>query len=167
MTPGDMIFLLRQHLNDDQFVGWPDDSELLAYMDRAADYLSEQLIADKDPSMTAEFLVTAAGSVLPENFVAFIGNVPVAIIGRTAKPFGGRDYSVRYWGRLPRFSGLARTEQSPYSAAQESLIVDIARLFASNKNEYDISQDMTLLADMRSTWRAARGIVEKDEEQGG
>ena len=158
MTPGDMIFLLRQHLNDEQFVGWPNDSELTAYLDRAADYLSEQLIADRDPSMTAEVVVPADGASLPENFVAFVGNAPVAVTGRVARPFVHEDYTARYWARLKRFSGLVQTEQSPYTPTQESLIVDIARLFASNKNEYDISQDMTLLADMRNTWRAARGI---------
>jgi hypothetical protein len=159
MTPADMIFLLRQHLSDEQFVGWPNDSELIAYMDRAADYLSEQLIADKDPSMTAEFLLPAAGASLPENFVAFVGNAPVGVTGRTARPFRNEDFLARYWGRLKRFSGLALTEQSPYTPAQESLIVSIATMFALNKNEYDISQDMTLLADMRNTWRAARGVT--------
>jgi hypothetical protein len=156
-----MIFLLRQHLSDEQFVGWPNDSELVAYMDRAADYLSEQLIADKDPSMTAEFFIQASGSPLPENFVAFIGNAPVAVIGRLARPFVNTGYVARYWARLAKFSGLVSTEQSPYTPAQESLIVDIARMFALNRNEYDISQDMSLLADMRNTWRAARGVATK------
>jgi hypothetical protein len=157
MSPDDMIYLLRQHLSDEQFVGWPNDSELEAYMDRAADYLSEQLIADKDPAMTAEFLVPAEGAVLPEDFVAFVGNTPVDVVGRAAKPVRHEECSARYWARLKRFSSLAPTEQSPYTPAQESLIVDIARMFALNRNEYDISQDMTLLADMRNAWQGARG----------
>jgi hypothetical protein len=159
MTPTDMIYLLRQHLNDEQFVGWPNDSELIAYLDRAANYLSEQLIADRDPAMSAEFLVPADGGVLPEDFVAFVGNTPVGVTGRAAKPLRHEDCTARYWARLKRFSSLAPDNQSPYTPAQESLVVDIARLFALNKNEYDISQDMTLLADMRNVMRAARGGV--------
>lgn len=148
MTPNDMIFLLRQHLSDEQFVGWPNDSELTAYMDRAADYLSEQMIAGKDPAFLGEFTVAAAGSPLPENFVAFVGNVPVSVTGRTAKPLRNEDYPARYWGRLSRFSGLTPTERTPYTPSQELLICDIARMFALNKNEYDISQDMALLSAM-------------------
>jgi hypothetical protein len=156
MTPTDMIRLLRQHLSDEQFVGWTND-ELEAYMDRAADYLSEQLVADKDPGMTAEFVVAADGSVLPEDFVAFVGNAPIGVAGRTAKPFKHEDCRARYWARLKRFSSLASMEQTPYTPAQESSIIDIARIFALNKNEYDMSQDLTLLADMRNTRRAAGG----------
>lgn len=152
-----MISLLRQHLSDEQMIGWPDDSELTAYMDRAADYLSEQMIADRDPAFLGDFTVAAAGSPLPENFVSFVGSVPVTVTGRTARPVRNESYTARYWGRLKRFSALAPAEQSPYTPSQELLIVDIARLFALNKNEYDISQDLTLLGDARNTWKAARG----------
>jgi hypothetical protein len=153
-----MIFLLRQHLNDEQRVEWPNDTELAAWLDRAANFLSDLLIADRDPTMTAEFVVRADGSPLPEDFTAFVGNEPVSVTGRVAKPLAGDDRWTRYWARLARFSRLPSAEESPYTPAQESLIVDIARMFALNKNEYDISQDMTLLSATRSASAAARGV---------
>jgi hypothetical protein len=152
-----MITLMTRHLNDEQRVNWPNDSELVAWLDLAADFVSEHLIADKDPAMLRETTIPAEGAPLPDDFVAFAGKVPASVVGRGAKPYAAAPLNALYWARLERFSSLGMTAQAPYTHEQALLIVEAAAMFALNKNEYDISQDMTLLADMRNAWKAARG----------
>jgi hypothetical protein len=155
MTPIDMIFLLRQHLSDEQNVGWPDDSELVAFLDRAGDLLSEQLIADRDPAMMLNLRLDGE-ITLPDDFVAFAGNAPAVIVGRLCQPYYDFPLDILYWGKMPHMSALNRESETPYTRERALLIVDIARLFALNKNEYDIAQDLTLLGEIKNTMKGAR-----------
>jgi hypothetical protein len=155
MTPVDMIFLLRQYLSDEQAVGWPRDEELTSYLDRAADYLSERLIADKDPAMLARLHLDGA-TELPGDFVAFAGNVPASIMGGMCEPYFDFPYDASYWARMPHVSKLDRESETPYGPERELLITDIARLFALNRNEYDISQDLTVLGEAMGALKGAR-----------
>lgn len=170
MTQAEMVTLLRQHLSDEQKVNWRDDSELVAFLDRAANFFSDQLIASKDPVMLRRLrlrpqsqeedialldddtaildndplVVVMSSGTLPDDFVAFVGNVPVVVIGRSVEVNIPLD--VLYWGKLCQ----------PYTSEQALIIVDIARTFALNKNEYDISPDMTLIGEMSKAVAAAR-----------
>lgn len=153
MTRDEMVFLLRQHLSDEQAVGWPNDSELLAFLDRAADYLSEKQIADRDPGMMKS-LAIAGPTPLPDDFVSFVGRVPVRIVGRQCEgPIG----EALYWSRLLYPSKIAGEEALPYTREQALLIVGIAVVFAQNKNEFDVSQDMGLLGETGKLMSATRG----------
>ena len=170
MTQAEMVTLLRQHLSDEQKVNWRDDSELVAFLDRAANFFSDQLIAAKDPVMLRRLrlrpqsqeedialldddtaildndplVVVMSSGTLPDDFVAFVGNVPVVVIGRSVEVDIPID--VLYWGKLCQ----------PYTQEQALIIVDMARTFALNKNEYDISPDMTLIGEMSKAVAMAR-----------
>ena len=170
MTQAEMVTLLRQHLSDEQKVNWRDDSELVAFLDRAANFFSDQLIAAKDPVMLRRLrlrpqaqgediafldddtvfndndplVVVMSSGTLPDDFVAFVGNVPVLVIGRSVEVDIPLD--VLYWGKLCQ----------PYTSEQALIIVDMARTFALNKNEYDISPDMTLIGEMSKAVAMAR-----------
>ena len=171
MTQAEMVTLLRQHLSDEQKVNWRDDSELVAFLDRAANFFSDQLIAAKDPVMLRRLrfrpqaqgediafldgdvaildndplvVVMSSGGTLPDDFVAFVGNVPVVVIGRECEVDIPID--VLYWGKLCQ----------PYTSEQALIIVDMARTFALNKNEYDISPDMALIGEMSKAVAMAR-----------
>jgi hypothetical protein len=155
MTRTEMVFILRQNLSDEQKVGWPFEEELIAYLDRAADFLSEHLIAGKDPTMLKK--LNAGGStLLPGDFVSFAGNVPVRIIGRQYEVYGDPGTDVLYWANLPAPSSFSPTVALPYTREQSMLIIDAGRIFALNKNEYDISQDMALLGEAIKAVSAAR-----------
>ena len=158
MTPADMVFLLRQHLSDEQNVGWRNDSELEAFLDRAVDYLSEHLIMNRDPSMLGKFRLDGETG-LPGDFAAFAGQAPAYVLEQRAIPYLAEPADIIYWRRMPHFSTLPRSAQTPYPHEWELLITDIARMFALNKNEYDISQDMALLGEIKNTVRGARGNV--------
>ncbi|MDR1649931.1 MAG: hypothetical protein LBR71_06680 [Synergistaceae bacterium] len=156
MTLNEMIAALRRQLSDEQAVGWPDNAELLTYLDRAAGFLSEQLIALKDPSRLKRFRVLGTAP-LPDDFTAFAGSVPIAVRGGTCEFYGDFPVDADYWGKLPPPSLQGEAdEELPYSHNECVLIADIARIFALNKNEYDISQDMSLLSTLQTSMAAAR-----------
>ena len=171
MTQSEMVTLLRQHLSDEQKVNWRDDSELVAFLDRAANFFSDQRIAAKDSVMLRRLrlrpqaqgaediafidgdtaildndplVVVMSSGTLPDDFVAFVGNVPVLVIGRSVEVDIPLD--VLYWGKLCQ----------PYTSEQALIIVDMARTFALNKNEYDVSPDMALIGEMSKAVAAAR-----------
>lgn len=154
MTRQDMLILLRIHLSDEQAVGWPIDLELVAFLDMAANTLSEQLIAAKDPIMLSKVASTA--SKLPADFVSFQGNVPVSIVGSAMEYYGERPTDLLYWARFPLPSSFKPGDNLPYTSEACSLIIDIARTYALNKNEYDISQDIGMQDRIRAAMETAR-----------
>lgn len=151
-----MLNLLRHNLNDDQKVGWPSDDELNAFLDRAAEAVSERLVADRDPSLLVD-LTLYGETTLPEDFIAFQGKVPVEIRGRVANPYDVPIITVGYWRMLPKPSAYQDTDELPCTNEQAGLIIDLARIYALNKNEYDISQDLTLLGQATQAISVVRG----------
>lgn len=196
------IKILRQNLNDTQKIGWTEDEELLNYLDRAASFLTDRLITMRYSILLKEFTLTKAGpNTVPEDFVAFLGKVPIRIIGRRAIPYGkidkelnamiwrnaniadsavGKlwestgestfqsiddltktsDMTVAYWSRLDYPSTFAMDAELPYPPDQEQLVIEFARMFALNKNEYDLTQDINLNGQIQSAMASARGVAE-------
>lgn len=191
MTLNEMITILRQHLSDEQDIGWPWDAELIAYLDRGSAYLSNQLIIMKDCGMLKKLFISGLTD-LPADFAAFVGNVPVVVTGRQCECYdefhtyneprwgdgieqwpGGRFWNeeepegleenmmhqnieVLYWAMLPVPSSFPPTDPLPYTPEQATLIIEMARLFALNKNEYDLSQDMNLMNEVSKAMAAVR-----------
>jgi len=156
MTRDEMIFLMRQHLSDEQAVGWQNDSELIAFADRASDYLSEKLIADKDPVMMKTLVVDGL-TKLPEGFAAFVGRVPVRVLGWECEGYGGAVFEAAYWARLPYPSAFRGCDELPYTREQALLMANLAVVFAQNKNEFDVSQDMALIGELNKAISMTRG----------
>ncbi|GHV45856.1 hypothetical protein FACS1894204_06180 [Synergistales bacterium] len=156
MILSDMVYGLRQQLSDEQSVGWPIDTELLAYLDAAADYLSETLITYKDTTMLRRLDIQHSSGTLPDDFVRFVGNVPIFVLGNTFDVYADLPNDVYYWGRFARPSGFELAAALPYTRQQASLVINIARMYALNKNEYDISQDAALLAEIKNSIAGAR-----------
>ena len=144
MTKTEMLTKLRILLSDAQEVGYPEDSELLDYLDRATVYYSERMIAVKDPSMLKKMDVVGC-LALPNDFVALAGQHPVQITGRHMDYYGDVPYRVTYWANLVLPSSLALdSDVIPHTSAQDAIILELARVFALNRNEYDLTQDLTL-----------------------
>jgi hypothetical protein len=66
------------------------------------------------------------------------------------------DMEVLYWSRLEPPSSFAPTDTLAYTDEQSTLIIETARMLALNKNEYDLSQDMTMLGEFNKAAAAAR-----------
>lgn len=150
MTRAEMIAMLRIQLCDTQAVGFPDDGELLGYLDRATVYYSEQMIAAKSPDMLRKMAVVGC-TELPDDFVALAGQHPVQITGRHMDYYGDVPYQITYFARLPLPSGYAADAEVVHPPGADSVIIDLARAFALNRNEYDLTQDLKMV----EVWQAA------------
>lgn len=150
MTRLELISSLRVQLCDVQKVGYPDDGELVCYLDRGCIYYSEQMIAAKSPDMLKRMNVVGCCD-LPDDFVALAGQHPVSVVGRHMDFYGAVPYKVVYFARLPLLSSFGDADVVSWPVGAESVIVDLARVFALNRNEYDLSQDLKLV----EVWQAA------------
>jgi hypothetical protein len=177
-----MLGLMRQQLADEQKVNWPDDSELLAHLDHGCDYVSEALIAAKDSTMKKKITVKGNGdslagfdldvgsrdldplddgetrtTALPDDFVRFVGNIPVAVEGRVATSYEQRDMDFYYWAKLPHPSSFEANAALPYTREQALLILNVGRIMANNRDEFDVSQDLTLANSISQMMSVTRG----------
>jgi hypothetical protein len=194
--------MLRIHLNDEQNIGWEFDDELIDFLDRSTAFLSNILITMKHNSMIKPITVNGA-TALPQDFVAFVGKLPIQILAGQAIPYGRIDnripqpvfedpnlmkrtyaptwksvtesanepsweslttnqtFNALYWSRLPYPSSFRDTDTLPYNIEFAGQIVDVARMMALNKNEYELTQDLALYSQIQ----AALGSVVKGDEQ--
>jgi len=155
MTRTEMIAKLRTQLCDVQSVGFPSDDELLAYLDRGTIYYSEQMIAAKDPSMLKKMPVVGCAD-LPDDFVALAGQFPVQITGRHMDYYGDVPFQIIYFANLPLPSGFAADAEVKHPFGSDVIILDLARAFALNRNEYDITQDLKLVEIWQTAAKEAR-----------
>lgn len=155
MTRAEMVSMLRTLLCDSQAVGYPDDAELLGYMDRATIYYSEQMIAARSPDMLKRMPVVGCME-LPEDFVALAGQHPVRIAGRHMDYYGDVPYQITYFARLPLPSAYEAEEEVEHPLGADTVILDLARTFALNRNEYDLSQDLKMVEVWQAAAREAR-----------
>ena len=154
MTPNQMLAMVRKLINDEQATGFttggnleePEGTqELLNYLDRAVEEYSKRQAANGDMRLLKTMTVSS-GSTLPNDYIAMCGAVPVSITGKTITFYGDEDMMpVRYFARLPYVTSYSENAALPYETDQQIMICALAAIFALNKHEYNVSQDLMLL----------------------
>ena len=154
MTQKEMLALVRKLISDEQATGFTEGGnleepegtqELLNYLDRAVDEVSKRLAEAKDTRLLKSLTVTN-GRAVPDDFLGFAGLVPVKIRNKTMN-WSSTEYDceVNYFARLPYVSGFSENTSLPYEKDQYMTIAALAAIYALNKHEFNISQDLTLL----------------------
>lgn len=154
MTKSEIIALVRKLINDEQATGYtnnanleqPDGTgELVNYLDRAVQAFSEQLAAAGDLRLIKTLSVTN-GMSIPDDFLRFAGQVPVSVTGGTFSFYGHTTtLPVKYFARMPYVSDYDYSDNLPYTHDQEMKIAALAAVYALNKHEFNVSQDLALL----------------------
>lgn len=154
MTQKEMLALVRKLIADEQATGFTEGGnleepegtqELLNYLDRAVDEYSKRQVANGDLRLVKRVPVTN-GMSLPDDFISFCGVVPLTVEGKTISFYGvSSPLPVRYFSRLQYVTNYSETAQLPYEQDQYMTIAALAAIYALNKHEYDVSQDLTLL----------------------
>lgn len=159
MTYNEMIAYLRRVLSDEQGTAFESETledpsgekELAFYLDRAVHEYSEQQ-ADADNIKYVKRMSIVDGGTLPKDFIKFCGNVPVDIEGGTIRYYGEAETigqiggnPVKYFARLPLVSEYSGDSDLPYNNQQCIQIIEIARIYAMNKQEYNVKQDVMLV----------------------
>lgn len=153
MTRKEILAMVRKLIADEQSVGFTEGGnleepegtqELEQYLDRAVDEYSRRKAAEKD----ARFLATmnVMRGALPEDFIALAGAAPVEILGDTVRWYAPpTTLSVKYWARLPYVTSVEDGAALPYRHEDEVRIAALAAIYALNKHEFNVSQDLMLL----------------------
>lgn len=157
MTKKEIIQLVRQHISDEQATAFTEGGnleepagtkELIIYLDRAVDAYSRRQVSAGDIRLLKEAALKN-GDLLPVDFLAFAGNVPISVAHgyvRWFYPFaGGERRTARYFARLPYVSAYGDNDALDYQHDQEIAIAALAAIYALNKHEANVSQDLMLL----------------------
>ena len=153
MTQTQILALVRKLIADEQATGFTEGGnleapegtqELINYLDRAVDSYSQRQAQAGDLRLMKRMTVTN-GAKLPGDFLFFCGAVPVNIEAGTMRFYGeATTLPIRYMARLPYVSAYA-SGNLPYERDQELTIAALAAVYALNKHEFNVSQDLTLL----------------------
>jgi len=154
MKRNDLIALVRRLIADEQAAGFtaggsleqPEGTqELLNYLDRAVVAYSMKKIEERDVRFLRGF-VPVNGGRLPDDFIIFAGAVPISTTGGIVSFYGPPlALPVRYFARLPYASAFGEGEEVPYRHDDMMAVAALAAVYALNKQEYNVSQDLALL----------------------
>lgn len=148
MTQKQLLALVRKLINDEQATGFTEGGnleepegtqELLNYLDRAVDEYSKHI-------QYIKHMTVINGANLPDDFLDFCGAVPIDVNGRTMTYYGeASTLPVRYFARLPYVTSYSENDVLPYKHDEEMKIAALAAIYALNKQEFNVSQDVALL----------------------
>jgi hypothetical protein len=154
MTRKELLALVRKLIADEQATGYTEggnleapegEQELLNYLDRAVDEYSRR----RAEAMDIRFIKTVVptlGARLPDDFIRFAGAVPISTDGGVMNFYGGLStLPVRYFARLPYVTMFGETARLPYLHGEEMTLAALAAIYALNKHEFNVSQDLMLL----------------------
>ena len=156
MTRKQIIAMVRKLIADEQATGFTEGGnledpegtqELENYLNRAVDEYSKAQAAKKDVRLMKTMTVSNGGK-LPDDYLAFCGVVPVTVNGKIINyynPTIAAAMPIRYLARLPYVTDYKETDELPYDEDQSIAICSLAAVYALNKHEADVSQDLALL----------------------
>jgi len=155
MTRQQIISLVRQLISDEQEVGFtaggeklekPEGTdELLNYLDRATDTYSEERAAAGDIELLKALEVND-DDPLPEDFIKFAGLVPIDVVGNKMSFYGdATTLRVKYFARMEHMSKMGEDDELPYNLDECRKFAALAAIYALNKHEFTVSQDLMLL----------------------
>lgn len=154
MTKKEIIALVRKLINDEQATGYTENAnleqpdgtaELVNYLDRAVAAYSERQAALKDLRLIKSLNITN-GMSIPDDFLGFAGLVPVIANDGVFSFYGHTTtLSIKYFARLPYISAYGDNIELPHNQEQEMSIAALAAIYALNKHEFNVSQDLALL----------------------
>ena len=154
MTQKEMLALVRKLIADEQATGFTEGGnfeepegtqELLNYLNRAVDEYSKRQAASADLRLM-KLLPYVSGMKIPEDFIAFCGIVPLRVEGNSIISYQTfLTMPINYLARLPYVTDFDETAELPYEQDQYMTIAALAAIYALNKHEYNVSQDLLLL----------------------
>lgn len=155
MTPYQMLEMVRRLISDEQGTGYTEGGtleepegtqELLNYLDRAVDEYSKRLMEEKSVDLIKTLTVEVQNRTLPDDFLGFCGAVPVTVQNNTINYYSDEpNISFKYFARLPYVSSYSISTNVPYSQKHCMRIIALAAIYALNKHEFNVSQDLMLL----------------------
>ena len=143
-TVADVLQEVRPRISDIDAITYQDD-ELISYLNTVIDFLNGYLIAKKQPEMVKQLTIADCMRV-PCDWDSFAGQYPVYITQGKFQLYDIKKIKARYFALRPHVATVA--DIVPFSVRYKSVLIQGTAMRALNRNEYDISQDKTLLAEL-------------------
>ena len=98
-----------------------------------------------NPRFLSSF-VPVKGDKVPDDFLFFAGAVPISVDGGIVDFYGpASTLPARYFARLPYISAFKERDELPHRQDDLMTVAALAAIYALNKQEYNVSQDLALL----------------------
>jgi len=154
MTASDLLPELRVRIRDEGKIAIGDDNLLLIYVNEAISWLSNQLIAFKDPIMITQATITS-DTTLPTGFVKFVGQYPIIRTGTGLTLLLDLDsVTAKYWTVKSPINVWSGTIDFPDQ--YKNVLVQYAAIAAINKMGKQIDQDSAMLKQLNDMLTQAR-----------
>ncbi|MCD7811970.1 MAG: hypothetical protein LUG91_09035 [Ruminococcus sp.] len=131
------------------------NEDCIAFLNTAIQQISSLLIAAQYPALVQEVLVRN-GDNLPQNYIKCAGTYPIKMTNNKAVIIDDDVEAVafRYWATPDLIT--ADDTELPYSHdAINEVILKGAVILALNENEYDVTQDSSLMSSLQSAIASA------------
>lgn len=143
-------------INDRDKVGL-DDAEILSYLNEAIQFISSYLVGANSPIMVKETVIYDDTYTLPKNFVRAIGTYPAKITGNTLELFDYPPMKFRYFASL---QNVGMDDEMPFThEALEQVAIKLACIYANAQEQFDVTQDKSLLDEMTAAIASAIGAA--------
>lgn len=153
----ELITRVRLRIKDPGAIDY-SSFEMIDYFNDAADFVSMELIAQKDPNMIKE-IEHDNGSPLPDDFVEFAGQHPV--YQKNGSLFTNDDAAkvkIRYFAKRARTTDAQAN--SPFKSMYDTVLVQLTALYASSRDTGGIPTD----AEMLNQIRQSIGVIKKQQQ---
>jgi hypothetical protein len=124
------------------------DDRCIEFLNTAIQQIASLLIAAKWPALVQE-LEVHEGETLPQNYMRACGTYPLRMTANVAHIIDGSE-SVRFrYFATPSTIDINVTDMPYNHDAINDVVVKLAVILALNENEYDVTQDQSILTALQ------------------
>lgn len=135
-----LLVSIRNKIHDVKKIEY-EDAELIDCLNDAIDYMSLFLIRIADGEMIKSIIVPGMIEK-PSDFDSVVGAQSLYMENNYIKTLTGDPATMRYYATKQHISDT--TDAIPFKSSLEPLLAELTAIYALNRNEYDITQDMAL-----------------------
>lgn len=144
---------IRNKIDDKDNVSFLD-SELLAYLNEAIQYISNYLISVNSPLMIKEVVIENKDFVLPKEYVKSCGTYPIKVTGTKVELIDEPPIKFRYFESYPVVNDMDM--ELPFNNSVLDIVaIRLAVICAGNQLGADVSQDKTILDEINASIQSA------------
>lgn len=156
MTLATLLINIRARIKDPMKLAYKDE-ELIRYVNDAISALNVDLISAFDPTFTKKISLTLGEAYVPNDFVRLAGQYPAYISNECFYSYDSNDeFDMLYYAAKPSVSAL--TDVIPFSDTDIPYLIQMAAIYALNRNEFNVQQDVGILASLKQSMRSAKGL---------
>lgn len=157
MLVSELLAMVRRQIYDVNSLEYTD-AELISYLNSAISILGYELIRVDAPDTTAEVTVSVQGAAKPSDFAQWAGRYPLTISGGLINCYGTLPITARYYKKPAMMTATNNT--LPFdNDVYNHLLAQLTAIMALNRNEYEVSQDSALSAEVRKVITETLAIV--------